>query len=81
MKTASQIKIERIEKVREVMVKENIPIPIKWHSSQIALRGDEYLLDLMEDWAIETNEMIKAEMLQEIANYSDEIYRLDKLKG
>lgn len=57
----------------------NIQGMLVWNAAKLALE-DDYLYNLMVDWAKEIDQKNKDAMLKEVIDYTDEILRKLKVK-
>jgi hypothetical protein len=70
---------DQIAIIRDLMLEDpNIEGLLVWQAAKLALE-DKYLYELMIDWAKETHDDNKKEMLREVVNYTDEILRKAKI--
>lgn len=66
---------EQLSVIRDQMLENpNVEGLLIWNAAKLALE-DKYLYDLMLDWALQTNESIKDELLTEVGSYTYETLR------
>lgn len=58
----------------EMLTSPDIEALTVWNAARLA-EEDQYLYDLMIDWAKETDNSLKSEMLKEVIDYTNEILR------
>lgn len=68
-------RFEQLSIIRDTILEDpKVNASLVWDAAKIALE-DDYLNDLMIDWAKSTDEYPKSVMLDEIFNYTEEILR------